>query len=753
MAMSGMRRRQLGTSVLLALLIAACILGGLYLRRERRARALAEDARQAAQEDGAREQERENARLRYAAHTPEQRARTVTDAQGCPQRVALLVTGTCGSEEAAALAQELRACGIQAAFFLTREELETHGEMAAALSDGGFGVGVLLEETAAQPEEMAAALADAAAAMQAACGVRPTALLARQTPGDAAAYAALAASFEEICVPAQAAEADDYATPERAQALVDGLERGTLLAVRIGEGRAQALVPLAQALQATDLGAQAEALLAQAGQLDPPGAVRAIRTVAREVSFVFSGMGSDAELGGVLDALAGAQGTGIFFLTGEQLAQCDAQARRILSGGHRLGLAVSGEGAQRDALIELLAGEELLRGRYGVQEKPPVLCAQGEPGGALLAAAAAGGFTVLGWDVQLTRMEDAWRTDAAAIIGEALPATRGALRRGEIAAFRLGVYQNGDAVLGEVVAQVAAQRNIYAIRPATDILAEAAQRYEYPVPRERVLPEVLDQIHPGQLEDASFETLCSRYIGISWVKGEDYLPGFAPEEIRRLDRKGVIPDAKGEVFLTFDDWGTDAAVTRLLDVLRAHGVKATFFIRTNYVESNPNLVRAIAAEGHAIGSHTDTHFPLANLEDDGRYTELTAEQGEALREDVTRSYQRLQRIVGDVEADGRPCLCRVFRPPTLAMSRTGLEAVLDCGFTVSLSGSYTAQDYEADDARSLFTALRRNTRDGAVLILHMSDSCAYTAEALDLYLTYMEKYAPEYRFRRVTDAL
>ena len=130
-----------------------------------------------------------------------------------------------------------------------------------------------------------------------------------------------------------------------------------------------------------------------------------------------------------------------------------------------------------------------------------------------------------------------------------------------------------------------------------------------------------------------------------------------------------------------------------------------------------------------------------------------AEQGEALREDVTRSYQRLQRIVGDVEADGRPCLCRVFRPPTLAMSRTGLEAVLDCGFTVSLSGSYTAQDYEADDARSLFTALRRNTRDGAVLILHMSDSCAYTAEALDLYLTYMEKYAPEYRFRRVTDAL
>lgn len=40
-----------------------------------------------------------------------------------------------------------------------------------------------------------------------------------------------------------------------------------------------------------------------------------------------------------------------------------------------------------------------------------------------------------------------------------------------------------------------------------------------------------------------------------------------------------MPNAYGIAFLTFDDWGTDVYVTKLLEVLRKHNVKATFFVR------------------------------------------------------------------------------------------------------------------------------------------------------------------------------
>lgn len=211
------------------------------------------------------------------------------------------------------------------------------------------------------------------------------------------------------------------------------------------------------------------------------------------------------------------------------------------------------------------------------------------------------------------------------------------------------------------------------------------------------------------------------------------------------------------VFLTFDDWGTDATITGLLDVLKNHGAKATFFVRTGYVQANPNLLRAIAEDGHAIGSHTDSHYPLANDEGNGKkFSELSNEQVEELKADLVTSYNKLQSIVGDIEVDGKPALCRIFRPPTLAVGFKGLQAVLDCGFTYSVSAYYTSSDYKAENAENLAAALRRNTKSGSVIILHMSDNSIYTAEALDQYLTYMtqsSKVEDRFRYCRLTDGL
>ncbi|MCR4400140.1 MAG: polysaccharide deacetylase family protein [Syntrophomonadaceae bacterium] len=61
------------------------------------------------------------------------------------------------------------------------------------------------------------------------------------------------------------------------------------------------------------------------------------------------------------------------------------------------------------------------------------------------------------------------------------------------------------------------------------------------------------------------------------------------------------------VALTFDD-GPDAHITpAVLDVLRRHGVKATFFLVGERAARHPGLVRRMVAEGHRLGAHSHRH--------------------------------------------------------------------------------------------------------------------------------------------------
>src|SRR5450755_3348169 len=59
--------------------------------------------------------------------------------------------------------------------------------------------------------------------------------------------------------------------------------------------------------------------------------------------------------------------------------------------------------------------------------------------------------------------------------------------------------------------------------------------------------------------------------------------------------------------LTYDDGPNDPWTLRLLEVLDRHSVKATFFLIGRFVAQRPDIARAIAQAGHAIGLHTWNH--------------------------------------------------------------------------------------------------------------------------------------------------
>jgi peptidoglycan-N-acetylglucosamine deacetylase len=88
--------------------------------------------------------------------------------------------------------------------------------------------------------------------------------------------------------------------------------------------------------------------------------------------------------------------------------------------------------------------------------------------------------------------------------------------------------------------------------------------------------------------------------------------------------------ARPAIALTFDD-GPSESTPDLLQVLARHSVTATFFMCGKNVERLPEIARSVAAAGHEIGNHTDSHPRLHFCSPDFIYRELAAAQEKILR--------------------------------------------------------------------------------------------------------------------------
>lgn len=463
-----------------------------------------------------------------------------------------------------------------------------------------------------------------------------------------------------------------------------------------------------------------------------------IYTTERAACFTFSGFGNKAELSNLLQTLDTLKATALFYVTLDEIEKYPEEIRLALMYGHDLGVMmhVVASDSVQTLEMELLLAKEKLRSEFDYSNAQIAMQAAGEPTDALREAVSATGFTLLSYLTNAVRSEDSRVTSAQTVFGD-LFKTDTKLQRGHIVYYKMNTFTQSNTVLGDLVRLIAQKQSIYPIRSALALTQNQELSYHYPLTDEQILPERLNAIHPGQLTGSMLREIQTRYIGADWITTSAYLPGFTREEIATLDQKGVIRNEDRTAFLTFDDWGTDQPITALLDVLEKHGVKATFFIRAENVVYNPNLLRTIAMAGHDVASHTNTHYRLSTPlnEQETKFDTLTAQEGKALEADLVACYETLQRTVGDVVVGGRPALTLLFRPPTMAVSKLGLQTVFDCGFTYSVSGSFSTQDYKAESAQKLAALLQEKTRTGTIVIMHMSDNSVYTAEALDIFLS------------------
>ncbi len=486
-------------------------------------------------------------------------------------------------------------------------------------------------------------------------------------------------------------------------------------------------------------------------------ALQTIHTTQKAVSFLIAGTGSDEELAKTLDALDTLGAKASFTLTKKLAEENAAQVKLILARGHELlPEIVLQKGADFYTICSrMLLDTEYFKENYG--SSGDAVAILGAATDAAAEAASAAGIHIVTGQVRIVQEEDQNISDAQLVMQRIFNNKLERLywMRGEILRFDRGVYHD-EGMLARMLEAVCAH-SIYPVKTVGSQLTGDAPLFTYPVPEEE-WAEGIDDIEKGHLPTAQsrMEAIVYRYIGTPSARFSDNLPGFTDDERGRIDKKGLIDTKDRVIFLTVDDWGSDYAITQLLDVLEEYDAKATFFVVTRYVESNPNLLRAIAAGGHAIGSHTNEHVQLAvDPEGDMVYESLPDVELEALQDDIIVSWYKLASIIGDMEKDGRPSLVKIFRPPTLAVSRDSMGAVFDLGMKYIVSGSYSTHDYEEEDPVKLYKSIRENMQPGAVVVLHMSDNAKNTAKALEMLFDYNASLpsGKQYTFARLDDYL
>ena len=110
--------------------------------------------------------------------------------------------------------------------------------------------------------------------------------------------------------------------------------------------------------------------------------------------------------------------------------------------------------------------------------------------------------------------------------------------------------------------------------------------------------------------------------------------------------------------LTYDDGPSSSTTPAILELLRHHNAKATFFMLGRSARHNSNVANQIVEEGHDVGCHSDQHFNAWKVA-----------PWKAVA-DINAGYNRLSSWVA---SDGmyRPPFGKMTLPTHLAIRRRG----------------------------------------------------------------------------------
>ena len=210
--------------------------------------------------------------------------------------------------------------------------------------------------------------------------------------------------------------------------------------------------------------------------------------------------------------------------------------------------------------------------------------------------------------------------------------------------------------------------------------------------------------------------------GLSFqTEGQPPVGNAAQEELAQYNACYLGDTGKKVIYLTFDCGYENGCTEPILDALKKHNAPAAFFVVGNMIESAPDIVRRMAAEGHIVGNHTYHHPDMSAISDP-----------EAFQKELDALAALYEKTVGQP-------LPNYYRPPQGKFSTENLKQAQAMGYkTVFWSLAYV--DWYTDDqptAEQAYAKLLPRIHDGAIVLLHSTSKT--NAAILDDLLTKWEE--------------
>ncbi|MEH7222608.1 polysaccharide deacetylase family protein [Bacillus sp. JJ1566] len=163
-------------------------------------------------------------------------------------------------------------------------------------------------------------------------------------------------------------------------------------------------------------------------------------------------------------------------------------------------------------------------------------------------------------------------------------------------------------------------------------------------------------------------------------------------------------------FLINVAWGNEY-IPDMLETLKKHNVKATFFLEGRWVKENPDLAKMIVDAGHEVGNHSYTHPDMKTL------------SSELVREQLIKTNQVIEAATGK-----KPTL---FAPPSGSYRDEVVKIADELGMK-TIMWSVDTIDWQRPQPHVLVQRVMGKVHPGALVLMHPTSPTAQSLERLIL---------------------
>jgi len=171
------------------------------------------------------------------------------------------------------------------------------------------------------------------------------------------------------------------------------------------------------------------------------------------------------------------------------------------------------------------------------------------------------------------------------------------------------------------------------------------------------------------------------------------------------------------IALTFDDGPDNVYTPKVLDVLKKHGVQATFFLLGARVEKYPEVVKRIDEEQHEIGNHTFWH------------PELTKTGVENMKFEIEKSDKAITSVLRE-----KP---ELFRAPYGSLTEEMVQTLPDLGYK-AVGWSIDSEDWKGLSKEEIKQQVINSLHPGSIVLMHSVGDVEGTVEAVDELIPYLK---------------